>query len=152
MKFQWAPGSRFSQPAQVVGEQLKRIEEKNGGRIEAKAVVKAARNARSPLHPLFEWDDAVAAELHRVEQARHIIRAVIVHEAVPQTHEPVRAFVNVIEAQGRGYTSVLRAFSDIDLRKQVLDEALQKADAWRRRYSDFEELADIFAAIDRHTG
>lgn len=37
-------------------------------------VVRAAKPASSPIHDEFEWDDAQAAEQHRLAQARHIIR------------------------------------------------------------------------------
>jgi hypothetical protein len=36
-------------------------------------VVEVARNEHSALHPLFEWDDTVAAQAWRVHKARHVI-------------------------------------------------------------------------------
>lgn len=43
-------------------------------------VVEAARNPASPLHGLFEWDDGRAAAQYRLEQARRIIKTIVVKD------------------------------------------------------------------------
>lgn len=61
------------------------------GRIESKALVDAARPETSPAHNAFEWDDAVAAEEHRLQQARRWIRIVKIEvggEMQPLYHVP----------------------------------------------------------------
>ena len=50
--------------------------ESSGGRLTPNGVVEAARDAASPLHYHFEWDDSVAAEQHRLDQARRLITSV----------------------------------------------------------------------------
>lgn len=45
------------------------------GKLHAAHVVDAARSPASPLHALFTWDDATAAEERRLEQARGLIRS-----------------------------------------------------------------------------
>lgn len=42
-------------------------------KLDKEHVLDAARDPSSPLHPKFEWDDTVAAEAHRLEQARQLI-------------------------------------------------------------------------------
>lgn len=64
------------------------------GRFAPNDVVEAARDEDSPLHAFFEWDDSLAAEAHRVEQARRLIRSVrveiVTSESVIATPRYVR--------------------------------------------------------------
>lgn len=46
------------------------------GLLQAELVVTAAQDSTSPLHTLFEWDDALAAHKARLDRARGIIRNV----------------------------------------------------------------------------
>lgn len=48
------------------------------GRLTAREVVDDATPSTSPLHPLFPWDDAEAADKHRLDIARSLIRSVVV--------------------------------------------------------------------------
>ncbi|MBX6387319.1 MAG: hypothetical protein IRZ07_30805 [Microbispora sp.] len=150
MQYAWKPGFRVGGlDAQVVGERLDAIRERDGG-IMAEAVVDDARPVDSPLHPAFEWDDSVAAEKYRLDQARYLIRAVVIQRPDVEEPRPVRAFVVVKESDGNEvYTSTITALSDEELRRQVLERALRELDAWRRRYDDLAELAEVLAAADR---
>ena len=81
--------------ATVTGE-IGRIIARDGGAL-PKVVVHEARPEDAPLHPAFEWDDEVAAERFRENQARSIIRCVMLVPE-PEKHEtlsPVRAYVSV---------------------------------------------------------
>lgn len=44
------------------------------GCITAQAVINAARNPKSPIHDLFEWDDKIASEKYRLSEALFYIR------------------------------------------------------------------------------
>lgn len=50
------------------------------GYISAKAVVDASRSERAILHPCFEWNDGTAAEKWREQQARVMIKNLVVVE------------------------------------------------------------------------
>lgn len=135
--------------AQMVGEELEAIRERHGG-ITAEVVVDEARPEDAPLHPAFEWDDKVAAEEYRKEQARTLIRAVVIRRPEAEERAPVRAFVTVKEESGSTiYTSTVAALSDPDLRAQVLRRALRELDSWRQRYHDLEEVAEVLHAAGR---
>ncbi len=47
-----------------------------GGRLTAEQVVEDARDPDSPLHGYFTWDDTEAANAHRLNEARALIRSV----------------------------------------------------------------------------
>lgn len=151
MIYKWKEGARLpvSVDAQKAGEELERIRTKHNGRLEPEWVVHNAKSPRNPLHDLFEWDDNVAAQNYRVDQARQVIRSVeVVVEEAPEL-KPTRAFVSVVQERSRAYTSVSHAMSDEDLRKQVLVQAFMELEAWRKRYAELIELAGVFAAIDQ---
>ena len=68
----WRAGTRFKVPAETVHSELIKIREKES--LTPAATVEAARAPDSPLHPLFEWRNDVAAELHREDTARKLIK------------------------------------------------------------------------------
>lgn len=68
---------RFSQKdAEILGPAIERLAEQSGGRMTAAAVIEEARPDTSPFHPYIEWNDARAAEEHRLSQARHILNGI----------------------------------------------------------------------------
>jgi hypothetical protein len=149
MVYQWKTEySSRGVDAQIAGERLESIRKKKG--LTPRNIVTDARSKSSPLHPCFEWRDSEAAQKYREMQAREIIRNIIV---VVEDHKgadhSVRAFVNVTKDEKREYTSISKAMSDTELRQQVLEAALFELRAWRQKYSDLQELADILAAVDR---
>lgn len=145
----WRSGSRVGIDAQVAGEALANIQKRHNGLLEPEMVVDAARDEKSPLHPHFEWDDAVAAEAHRADQARELVRSLTVDISRSNLEtKAVRAFVNVDVGGDQGYVSTFTAMSSEELRKQVLQRAFNELEAWRARHAELSELARIFAAID----
>lgn len=145
----WRAGSRVSLDPQLAGEALAKIEKTHNGLLAPEIVVDAARDERSPLHPHFEWDDAVAAEEFRKDQARELVRSLTIDISRSNVEEKlVRAFVSVDVGGEQGYVSTFTAMSSQDLRKQVLERAFAELEAWRARHAELSELARIFAAID----
>ncbi len=66
---------------------LKEIAKRDGGKLRPQAVVDAAKDEDSPLHNAFCWDDAEAARLYRLDQARRLIRSfkVVIEEPKGKT-------------------------------------------------------------------
>jgi hypothetical protein len=84
-------------PADVAGPELERIWARHGKRLEPLDVVEAARPAKAPLHPCFDWDDKIAAEKYRLQQARMITRNI----QILDKDGPKNLFVHVtIEPEG----------------------------------------------------
>lgn len=154
MAYQFKEGFRFENVnPQKAGERIEKIRARTNGLLTPEHVVEDARSVRSPLHNAFEWNDTVAAEKYRLDQASYLIRAIIV---VPQgetsDRPPLRAFVNVKKDEQRGYTSLDVAMSDSDLRAQVVQQAWSELLGWRERYREYQELAKVFSVIDTASG
>ena len=75
-----------------IAQELERIARSApDGVLTPSAVVESARDEGSPLHDKFEWDDGVAAEAWRLEQARRLIRTVkVVVETTERTLKTVQ--------------------------------------------------------------
>lgn len=107
--------------AQTAGEELARITEQCGGLTPA-VVVDESRPDNAPLHPVFEWDDAIAAELHRQHQADTLIRSVQVVREQGDLDEPV--FVKVRSAGD--YQPAERVAKRIDLYEDAFRDACER--------------------------
>lgn len=152
--YAWRDGARLQKgarvPAQTVGARLESLRAEAGGELMPEAVVADARDPASPLHSLFEWDEAEAAHQYRLVQARALIRAVVVrYRDAPEggTRSAV-AFVNVRQGDRQYYTATAVAMADPDRRSIVLRQAWEDFQALRRRYADLAEFATLFAALD----
>lgn len=148
--YQFKSGSHIAGDAQAVGERLAKLE--SAGELTPRAVVDDARSESSPLHPLFEWNDAEAADRYRLVQAGHVIRCVVVtvEDADPEQMRVVRAFVPVIdESEHRSYVTTMRALADKNMRAQVLQQAYSELDAVLRKYRELRELSEVVQAVDR---
>lgn len=142
--YKWKSGARSPVSAQVAGEVCASLEE--SGNLTPQALVEVSRAEDAPLHNAFEWDDAIAAERYREAQAGYIIRSVEV--VVTGSAEPVRAFVSVTESKAAPYTSIEHVMVCSDSRAMLLERARMELAAFKRKYQQLTELADVFAAID----
>jgi hypothetical protein len=128
---------------QIFGEALADITAAAGGRLTPNAVVASARSENHPLHPHFEWDDHVAAEAYRLDQARNIIRMVRVVDD-EGSDGTSRAFMSINDKLGTAYRSITEVKSSIDLQMAVLKQADRDLDAFLRRFRDMTDVcADV---------
>ena len=148
MIYQLKTGARLPVKAQVAGEECERLQKE--GRLTPENLVDESRPDDAPLHKCFEWDDTVAAERYREDQARFIIRSIEV--VVEQHNEPTRAFVPVVSETKHQYESIDVVLRSADSREALLDSARRDLLAFRRKYKTLYELADVFAAIDGALG
>ena len=118
------------------------------GQLRPADVVDESRPDEAPLHPVFEWDDHVAAEAHRCEQARHLIRSVVITGDDGQPGD-VRAFVSIDCDGPPEYVQVEEARDDEEMRGQVLDKALTALRAWSRTYGSLKEFMALTTIIEQ---
>lgn len=150
MVYQWAEGfPNRGAKADVVGRQIERLRKANGGDVTEEVVVAAAEDAKSVLHPFFEWNDRKAAHEFRLNQGRTLIRSIkIVTTESPDT--PIRAFWSVRRDADspRVYTSIQVALADDDLRGQLIADAMRELESFKRKYGELREFADVVLAIE----
>ncbi len=88
-KYGWVKGYHHKKvSADDVVPELEQLAQKSA--LTAENILDIARKKSSALHPLFEWDDTVAAEQYRKQQAQQLIRAIVViEEGRPETRNYV---------------------------------------------------------------
>jgi len=136
-------GSHLSEKqAQQYGRRINKIA--HDGELTAEMVVDDARKPSSPLHDFFEWDDTEAAGQWRLQQARVLVASIeIVREDNP--NETTRAYHFLKER----YVASDKVFSDMEMRQQVVENALRELEGWQRRYDQYQELASLSQVITR---
>jgi putative cell wall-binding protein len=155
--YSWIPGSRFGKNLNptLIGAELEKLIASNHQKLVAENVVETAKNPANPLHPVFEWDDTKAAIAHRISQAQHLLRSVQVTIVTNKGQEITTRMTVTTERHkqpGKHYYSTTEyALSNEELRAQVLRQALLELAAFRRRYAELSELAQVFRVIQKLT-
>ncbi len=142
------PGSRISKKAAAdVGPVIDKLIKAGQGTPER--LVQEASDPSSPAHGHFEWDDSKAAHEHRLTQARQLFRFIVTVEAAVQ--EPMRAYLHISDEKGRRYEGRAKVKRSVPLMTQVIGEALDELDQWRKQYEQLKSLAEfsgIWGAVD----
>lgn len=142
------PGLWKGVKADDAAAELNRIREKYG-LLSPEMVVEESRDKDALLHKCFQWDDSIAAELWRKEQARALIiniRCVVVNEKQETT---VRAFVNVSTASEfrRSYVPITEAVVDDTAYKDLLEQAKAEMEFFVTKYAQISELNGVKCAM-----
>jgi hypothetical protein len=124
---------------------LERIAASNAGRITPEAVIEAARDAASPLHDRFTWDDKEAGHKQRMHEARELIRSVRVTTVVGETVHRTIAYVRNPElpSDEAGYISTAMLRTDADLARAVLVEEFARASAAMKRALEVAQALEL---------
>lgn len=140
--YSWRDRASHRVDAETAVAELTRIKKANGGVLTPRAVVEASRNKKAVLHGEFEWDDAVAGESWRIQQARYLIRDPMVNYAEGQT---VNVFSNLTIASEdrmtRAYVAAEEAVANTDLFASALEILLEKLHAAQRAVEEFQKFA-----------
>jgi len=134
-----------------------RLSRRRGRPITAKELLEAAHNSRSPIHDLFEWDDVLAAESYRLQQAYHILRSIkVTIEDHGQTTE-VRGFfpVRIEGLRQQGYAPTERIITIPTAAEALLETALRDLRVWYDRYRNLAgavALSRVFHEVEEALG
>ncbi len=130
-----------------VGVALRKIEEKYGG-LKPKYVVHEARNKEHALHNAFEWNDGKAAEKWREEQARSMIRVIVVEREYSE--EPIRAFVSIQDNEGHRYMNFEDCMVDTALAEKQLQQAKKELQRTMEKWEHLKQLAAVWDVIRKN--
>lgn len=133
-----------------------KLRDKNG-RVTARAVVNAAKNPLHPLHDEFEWSDPAAADLHRLERARQLIRFVTIEVVHHSEKHRVVCYVRdeTLPREQSGYISLTSKELDRQHATQTIVAELKRCEGAIRRARGiasvlddrFKGLSDQFEAM-----
>jgi hypothetical protein len=145
MVYEWKTGSRHKVSAAVAAEVMDRLAEEN--RLNAPDLVEESRPEDAPLHSEFEWDDSVAAEKWREEQAGALIRHLVVRIEANEQEYPTRQYF-MVQKEANTYEPIHVILRDEDKTAMLLEQAKRELQAFRAKYAGLKELSEVIRAID----
>lgn len=144
-KFSWRVGGfNYKADANKVGKEIELITEKTPENI-----VDYARNEKTELHKIFEWNDSIASELYRKQQATTMLNNLvyIVREDIGSPAKEIKAFVNT--KKNEEYKPIEYVLKSPTEYNRMLEKATARLKAVRNQYSELIELKDIYDLIDK---
>lgn len=150
---EWIPQSGFKTKADAnkVALEMESIGYNNSNdEFNTQEMVDFARNnPNSELHKLFEWNDTVAAEAYRNQQARDVIRflKITVVNDETQKKEPtlIRYFVSTGKHDG-SYKKTEIVFKNATEADRVLENMKRDAEIFINRYKIYSDLNPSLSA------
>lgn len=144
MSAMWKPGfsSLYNADANLVAEEITSI----GESATPAQIVDKARDCGTELHKCFEWRDDVAAEKYRLQQARQVVRHLVIRETVREDNPPIRFFFK--PEIGMGYQPTKIIVRNQDSYQALLKSAMRELSAFQSKYRSVSELEAVFEEID----
>lgn len=128
--------------------EIKRLINENGGVLTPDQLVDYASSEKSPLHKYFTWDNTEAAKKCRIYEARTLLRVCV--EIIPNGKANIVHRVTThLSSDGTGYRAVADVLTDEELTAQMLSDALNELESFKKKYSRLKELSVVFKAIDK---
>jgi len=113
---------------QLIGETLEDIKTKKG-KLTPDLVLEDAKKTNSKLHKFFEWDNTIAGQKWRRQQAMQIIGAVVEVVVIEGQKSKQRSFFNVKDENNeRVYVTIKEVKSNNDYKKKLLDDIIKHLD------------------------
>ena len=143
-----ATGTRYGADAQKCYEEIMEICDDLES-ASPRDILEKARDETTELHKCFTWDDSVAAERWRVQEARLVTRQLVIKEVkVPKDRPEVRLFYKTDNESGYKPTEII--VQKQDEYKALLVRAKAELEAFKRKYSMLKnDLLEVFEAIDQ---
>lgn len=140
---------------EAVSKELARITDDQGGLLTPDRVVFEASYEDNVLHRLFEWDDTIAGNAWRVEQARELIRTVRVVVTTKTTQIRVVAYVRDPDqaSDQQGYVPTVSLVGENERAGRALAAEFERAGSIMRRAHElaeaFEMEKQVFSVIEK---
>ena len=134
--------------AEDAGKELERIRQKYGS-LKAEDVVTESKSKDSPLYSIFEWDNKKAADAWRVNQAKALIRNIVVNIEHKEMQCKVRAFVSVADGpQAKAsYVPINEASNNEYAKKYLMNCAKHDMECFTAKYRTLTELGEIISQM-----
>lgn len=140
MQAEWKIKGLYKADAQKVADEI------GEGAVTPEDVLEKAKDKNSELHKCFEWDDSIAAQKYRLQQARAIIVNLVYSPRTEDEH-PVRCFQ--ITTEKKTYRPTTQVLVQEDEYQALLKRAKAELEAFKRKYHTLTELEAIFEAMER---
>ena len=129
---------KFNADARKVYDELQSI----GDTYTPEQIVDFARDENTELHKCFQWDDSIAAESWRKQQARQIVQSLVV---VVETEEYKAQTYRLIEHDSinSAYKPVTLMIQELDQYTALLEQAKKDLRVFTAKYKSLTELSSV---------
>ena len=129
--------------------EILKIKEREG--LTAETLVSTARNKKSSLHDLFEWNDTIAGEKWRLQQARVLINEIKITINTQDYYAFENIKLDVSEDSIREYKPMQEIMETQEWRDQIIKAAMSNLIYWKSKYShyNFEEFSNVISEIQK---
>ena len=135
----WRIQGYYKADAQKVAEEI------GFGKFTPMEVLEKAKDETTELHKCFEWNDSIAAEKYRLEQAKNIIR-MLVYEKETKEQAVVRYYAKT--ETKHVYKPTKQFLVQEDEYQGLLRRALAELESFKNKYHTLTELEGIFEAME----
>lgn len=139
MQAEWRVKGIYKADAQKVADEI------GNDKITPQEMIEKARNERSELHKCFEWNDTVAAEKYRLQQARVVLSMLVFK---PKTEEEQLVRIFSLTTEKSTYQPTKQFLVQSDEYQDLLKRALAELETFKKKYRTINELEGLFEAID----
>ena len=145
MVYQWKSIAGIKADPNVAGKQFEELEHTIG--LTPKNVLDANRDESAPLHNEFEWNDSVAAEKYRIDQAGQLIRMLCIKpDTDAKNQTPIRAFF--VTSECKSYESINVIIKTEDKYAELKARAYAELQSFQKKYAMISELDTLMTMID----
>lgn len=151
--FEWKTGTRYAVAAEDAAEELERIRITFGD-LNPESIVRESSPPGAALHSMFSWNNRVAADKWRAQEARKIVRALVVVDD-QEERQPVYVHVNTeerpryepLEIVVRSIDLYTSALSELEAQMNGLKTSLEQLKRAAGRSDQPERMARITIAV-----
>ena len=111
-----------------------------------------SRQKTALLHKCFEWNDSLAAEKYRKAKRERLSEILLWLTLVNQKIKlPLERLSTLQKNEQKCFVSVKTALQDLEMRDEVLRNAISELSAFKQKYQNLKQLSKVLSAIDEVT-
>lgn len=144
-EYSWTINTFYKVSAEDCVNELEKL-----GEVTPENLVELARDEKNILHDEFEWDDSIAGEKYRIQQARQMIANIRVNyiQSDDETEKkPIQAFVSLVKNQPREKIEVV--VNNADKYGLLLNKAYAELNSIKNKYATLTEIQEILKDIPK---
>jgi hypothetical protein len=157
VKYAIAPGYHVRKLDQIAFFTYLAAKHPDGSKPSWQQLIADSKNAKSPTHRMFDWNDKTAAQTNRRQMAQYYLRAVQVEWYEVEVSEEtlaapaVPAWIPTYRVGHRipddAYVPATEVLADNELAKEVVARAYKELEAWCRRYRRYGQFMGVFGEV-----
>lgn len=149
--------AKESRNFRITREQKNHIDElfaKNGGKMSESLLLLDAKNAKSPIHDLFPWNDHEAGHLYRLRVAARVLRSYAVikikrsEDSLVQVKGPIAIKVSPDGEAPKEWFKTPVVLASEDLSRRAIVDMISRVRTFNQQLRVFPQLVSLCDQLD----